>query len=141
MYEMIKRSIEAGGYDLRYMIGQIDQCWLERSINSSERDELIALARERADPTDSYAPIEQRVISLETALRSLESRVDALENSGTTVPSDPSDEWPEYVQPTGAHDTYNTGDKITFNGKHYVCKMNGCVWSPADYPAWWEKVE
>ena len=38
MYDMIRRNIEAGGYDLRYMIGQIDQFWLERSINSSERE-------------------------------------------------------------------------------------------------------
>lgn len=49
------------------------------------------------------------------------------------------DEWPEFVQPTGAHDAYNTGDKITFNGEHYVCKMDGCTWSPSDYPAAWEK--
>lgn len=51
------------------------------------------------------------------------------------------EEWPEFVQPTGAHDAYNTGDKITFNGAHYVCKMNGCVWSPDEYPAAWEKQE
>lgn len=49
------------------------------------------------------------------------------------------DEWPEFVQPTGAHDAYNTGDKITFNGEHYVCKMDACTWSPSDYPAGWEK--
>lgn len=49
------------------------------------------------------------------------------------------DEWPEFVQPTGAHDAYKTGDKITFNGEHYVCKMDGCTWSPQDYPAAWEK--
>lgn len=50
------------------------------------------------------------------------------------------DEWPEFVQPTGAHDAYNTGDKVTYNGAHYVCKTDGCVWSPDDYPAAWEKV-
>lgn len=49
------------------------------------------------------------------------------------------DEWPEFVQPTGAHDAYNTGDKITFNGERYVCKMDGCTWSPQDSPAAWEK--
>ena len=50
------------------------------------------------------------------------------------------DEWPEFVQPTGAHDAYKTGDKITYNGEHYVCKMNACTWSPSEYPAAWEKV-
>ena len=29
------------------------------------------------------------------------------------------DEYPEWVQPTGAHDAYNTGDKVSYNGKHF----------------------
>lgn len=44
------------------------------------------------------------------------------------------EEWPEYVQPTGAHDAYQAGDKITYNGQHYVCLMDGCVWTPDAYP-------
>lgn len=51
------------------------------------------------------------------------------------------DEWPEWVQPTGAQDAYNTGDKVTFEGHHYICKMDGTVWSPSAYPAAWEFVE
>lgn len=42
-------------------------------------------------------------------------------------PEDPADEWPEYKQPTGAHDAYHVGDKITYNGKHYTCIYDGCV--------------
>jgi len=49
------------------------------------------------------------------------------------------EEWPEFVQPTGAQDAYNTGDKITFEGEHYICLMDNCVWSPAAYPSAWEK--
>ena len=48
------------------------------------------------------------------------------------------DEWPQWVQPTGAHDAYNIGDKVTFAGKKYVCKINGNTWSPTAYPAGWE---
>lgn len=48
-----------------------------------------------------------------------------------------TDEWPEFVQPSGSHDAYKTGDKITFNGKHYICKMDGCAYSPTDYPGGW----
>lgn len=54
---------------------------------------------------------------------------------------DPGDEWPEYVQPTGVHDAYMTGDKVTFEGEHYICQIDNCVWSPRDYPAGWLKVE
>lgn len=50
------------------------------------------------------------------------------------------EEWPEFVQPTSAETAYNTGDKVTFQGQHYICKMDGCTWSPADYPAAWELV-
>ena len=49
------------------------------------------------------------------------------------------DEWPEFVQPTGAHDAYNKGDKVTFNGKHYISLIDGNVYSPAAYPAGWQE--
>ena len=49
------------------------------------------------------------------------------------------DEWPEFVQPTGAHDAYNKGDKVTFNGKHYISLIDTNVYSPAAYPAGWQE--
>ena len=49
------------------------------------------------------------------------------------------DEWPEFVQPTGAHDAYNKGDKVTFGGKHYISLIDGNVYSPAAYPAGWQE--
>ena len=49
------------------------------------------------------------------------------------------DEWPEWKQPTGAHDAYNTGDKVTFEGAHYVSLIDGNIWSPTAYPAGWER--
>lgn len=49
------------------------------------------------------------------------------------------DEWPEFVQPTGAHDAYNKGDKVTFEGKHYISLIDGNVFSPAEYPAGWQE--
>lgn len=49
------------------------------------------------------------------------------------------DEWPEYVTPSSVN-PYMTGDKVTYNGHHYICKMDNCVWSPDDYPSAWELV-
>ena len=49
------------------------------------------------------------------------------------------DEWPEFVQPTGAHDAYNKGDKVMFEGKHYISLIDGNVYSPAAYPAGWQE--
>ena len=44
-----------------------------------------------------------------------------------------TEEWPEWIQPTGAHDAYNTGDKVSHNGKHWICTMDANVWEPGVY--------
>ena len=43
------------------------------------------------------------------------------------------EEYPEWVQPTGAHDAYNTGDKVTHNGKTWVSDVDNNVWEPGVY--------
>ena len=43
------------------------------------------------------------------------------------------EEYPEWVQPTGAHDAYNIGDKVTYNGQRYVCTSNANVYAPDVY--------
>lgn len=53
---------------------------------------------------------------------------------------EPEPECPEFVQPTGAHDSYMKGDCVTFGGKQYISKIDFNVWSPAAYPAGWEQV-
>ena len=50
----------------------------------------------------------------------------------------PGEEWPEWVQPTGAHDAYKKGDKVTYKGQHYVSLIDNNSWSPEAYPAGWE---
>ena len=47
---------------------------------------------------------------------------------------------PEWVQPTGAHDAYQTGDTVTFEGQEYVSLIDGNTWSPTAYPQGWEKI-
>ena len=44
-----------------------------------------------------------------------------------------TEEWPEWVQPTGAQDAYNTGDKVSHNGAHWVSGVDGNVWEPGVY--------
>ena len=47
---------------------------------------------------------------------------------------------PEWVQPTGAHDAYQTGDTVTFEGAEYTSTIDGNTWSPTDYPQGWEEI-
>lgn len=55
--------------------------------------------------------------------------------------ADPQDPFPPYKAPTGAHDAYSKGDGITFEEKHYRSKIDGNMYSPAEYPDGWELVE
>ncbi|MBR5042993.1 MAG: hypothetical protein IKX67_07105 [Bacteroidales bacterium] len=50
-----------------------------------------------------------------------------------------ADEWPEWKQPTGAHDAYNTGDRVSYGGKHYTSTIDGNIWAPDAYPAGWSE--
>lgn len=43
------------------------------------------------------------------------------------------DEWPEWVQPTGAQDAYNEGDKVSHNDKHWISDVDSNVWEPGVY--------
>lgn len=53
--------------------------------------------------------------------------------------SDPAIEWPEWKQPTGSHDAYNTGDKVTYEGEHYISKIDANTTVPGSDERWWEK--
>ena len=48
------------------------------------------------------------------------------------------DGYPVWSQPTGAHDAYNTGDIVNYNGTLYISLIDGNTWAPDTYPAGWE---
>lgn len=158
MYDIIKSVILNGNYELSNMLTKIDTIWVQSGITDEQRTELINLARTNAIPENSYAPLQNQINILfekfDDAMNEIDTvkdRVTELEKANNPDIGDGDDdedietpvvdEYPEYVQPMGAHDAYNAGDKITYNGKKYICKMNGCVWNPDAYPAGWELVE
>lgn len=51
---------------------------------------------------------------------------------------DPSQEWPEWVQPTGSTDAYMTGDKVSHDSKHWISTMDFNVYAPGVYG--WDEV-
>lgn len=46
---------------------------------------------------------------------------------------DPGEEWPEWIQPTGAHDAYEKGYKVSHNGKHWINDVDANVYEPGVY--------
>ena len=53
--------------------------------------------------------------------------------------SDPNEEYPAWKQPTGAHDAYKNGDKVSYEGNKYVSIVDANVWKPTEYG--WELLE
>ena len=131
MFKEVTAVIEAGGYDLADLLHRIDVLYAGGRLTDEERETLVGEARERAEP-DAQLP------SLTERVGALELRVAALEQ-GTYQPSEPEGdpEWPEYVRPTSKDEYYRKGDKVTFEGAHYVCNKNNVVASPAENPKSW----
>ena len=142
MYEIIKNVIENKDYELVDMLYKINKMYIESEITEEQKEELDTLARTNAKAENSYAPLQKQLDNTNARIDSLEERIAKLEGETTEEPSEPvqEDEYPEFVQPTGAHDAYNVGDKITYNGKKYICQINGCVWAPDVYPQGWQEV-
>ena len=140
MYEIIKNVIQSKQYELTDVLRKIDTLWFEGTLTEEQRAELRESAQTNAKPENSYAPLQNQINALFANVKELAQEIATLKNGGVT-PEEPTEEYPEYVQPTGAHDAYNTGDKITYKGQKYECLKDNCVWNPDDYPKGWKKVE
>ena len=49
--------------------------------------------------------------------------------------------YPVWSKPSGAHDAYNTGDIVDYNGTLYQSTIDGNVYSPEEYPAGWVVID
>ena len=140
MYEEVMKVIEAGGYDLADLLRRIDVLYAGGRLTDEERENLYELARTKADPDDSLPDVTVRVGAVEERVAELEARVTAIED-GTMTPGSQEppveEEWPEWVRPTSKDTQYHKGDKVTFEGVHYVCNKNNVVASPAENPKSW----
>lgn len=156
MYDIVYSVIEEGRYELADLLTKIDTLWIQGSLTEEQKTALVQLAREKARPENSYAGIQKQVETLFANFAEIAKQVGTntleianikakMEEQGTTIPEpepEPEEEYPEYVQPTGAHDAYHNGDKITYKGKRYRCIAPdgvAVVWAPDVYPAYWEE--
>ena len=49
--------------------------------------------------------------------------------------------YPVWSQPTGAHDAYNIGDVVAYNGILYMSLVDANTYSPETYPDGWQLYE
>lgn len=132
MFRIIKSVINNKDFKLEDMLYKINKMYVEDMLSEEEKNELDNLARSKAKMENSY--------DIQKQLDNIYARLEKLENKTSTDEEIEVEEYPEFVQPTGAHDSYKIDDKVTFNGKKYICKLDGCAWSPETYPAAWEEV-
>ena len=130
MYEIIKNVILSGNFELTDILSKIDTLWVQGGLTNVQRLALIDMARGKADPRNSFAPLQVQIDALAERIAKLEGQK-------------PSEDHPQFVQPTGSHDAYRAGDTVTFNGKQYTCiapEGVAVVWSPEVYPSYWEEL-
>ena len=138
MYEMIKTVIASRTYtDSNALIAKIQRLYIEGTLTESQYTELRTLLAEQ-NPVKTY-DVEGELDRVWVELRRIASIVDSMPEP--TPEPEPSEDVPDWVQPTGAHDAYQKGDKVRYNGNVYESLIDGNVWSPDAYPAGWQKLE
>lgn len=82
MFDVVLSVINTGIFELSDILVKIDTLWLKGDVDDDQRAALIDAAREKADPSSSYAPLQEQVNKLADDLAALASRVTALEGGG-----------------------------------------------------------
>ena len=143
MFETVQTIINVGGYDLTDLSQRIKTLYAMGELTEDEMKQLLDSAATNANQDAMLPDMSERVGALETRLAAVEERVGKLESGGveSDEPEEPADEWPEWVRPTSKDTQYNKGDKVTFNGQHYVCQKNNVSSSPDEDPKRWQLVE
>lgn len=116
-------------FDLSTMLGRIDYHHVRGNLTDAEREELVAIAREKANPFGG--------LDVSAKLKEFDERITALENGKAESGGTDKEIVDEYV----AGKWYYNGNKVLYNGNEYVCVAPEdvvCVWSPDEYPVYWE---
>lgn len=138
MYDVIKNVLTSKNYDLNDILGKIDTVWIQSGITDAQKFELITLARDNAQVENSIN-LMRKVEEMDKRLKAVEAILFAPEPEEPGESEEPVITYPEYE----AGEWYYTGNIVTFNGGVYECiapEGFPCVWSPADYPAYWQAV-
>ena len=134
MQKIIEKVIESKNYELSDMLKKIDTLWVQGSISEEMRKSLSEKARNNANVQNSL----NIILKIEEMDRRLKALEEAKANTETEEPTETI--YPEFV----VGKWYYTGDRITFDGKSYECispENVPCVWSPTEYPPYWEELE
>ena len=127
IYQILTDVLHSGNFDLGEKLESIQYYQVHGELTIEQMEELVSLAREKAQP--QYDP-ENDISQLLDRLHALEERVAKLE--GTEV----VEKYPEYE----ADRWYFSGEGVTFEGTKYTCIAKKTKFSPAEKPKDWQEV-
>lgn len=145
MYNTIKNVISKKNYDLADMLKKINTIWIMGHITEAQVEELTKLAQGNAvvsNSVDVFAKLSELTLKQAETERRIKVLEDAMLGGGSDTEMEEPTEETYSAYEVGKW--YYAGDKVAFEGKNYVCTAPDeatCVWSPRDYPAYWELVE
>ena len=92
--------------------------------------DIISYGKNSVEDPQLYKIVQDHTSSEEWKPDAVPSLYDAigLDSSG----------YPVWSQPSGAHDAYNKGDIVNYNGTLYESLINGNTWTPDAYPDGWK---
>lgn len=130
MVNIIKTVIDTNNFELTAILNKIDKMWFENKLTDVERDSLVEQAQRKANPQNSI-DVYKKLEEMDKRILELENKLKNGEITEETYPLYEAGKW------------YYAGDKVTFEGKVFECVApvgTVCVWSPNDYPVYWNVV-
>ncbi len=122
MYNVFKSVINNTPFSLTDITKKINTNWVQSYLSDAQREELLALAQEKAEPNNDLAPLTERVDALALTVAELTAEVALLKGDTEPTEDEPTEveEFPEYVKPESKDAYYTKGDKVTYKGKKYI---------------------
>ena len=127
IYKILTDVLHSGNFDLGEKLESIRYYQVHGELTLEQMEELVSLAREKAQP--QYNP-EQDFEQLLDRLHALEERVTKLEETEVV------EKYPEYEDDRW----YFSGEGVTFDGTKYTCIAKKTKFSPAEKPKDWQEV-
>lgn len=110
---------------------------VKASTSLSDEDALEAVELYPAWKTGTAYAVDERIRYGDTLYRCVQAHTSQDDWTPDVTPAlwvvVSLDEFPEWIQPTGAQDAYQTGDKVSHNEKHWQSDVDNNVWEPGVY--------
>lgn len=107
------------------------------AVSLSDEDALEAVELYPAWRTCTAYSVDERIRYGQTLYRCVQSHTSQTDWTPDKTPAlwtvVSLDEWPEWVQPTGAQDAYRIGDKVSHNDKHWTSDIDYNTYEPGVY--------